>query len=993
MKTLKLVLTISFIGFFSIFSYAQENDKASKKLVCIEFIFGNNNKTKIWDGTMTFKGQTEGSRFLYQNSSKAWRDPYTIINMEDGLVSWKGKSTHETSYDWVIFNNKHTEGYNSEVDLEPFKPFRLHANMEMEEGASLQVNTVQGNFEFNPREFEYGKEQKFLDGQVTVTRIYPALKLTNMDYIHRRYKYHGFPAATSTSDGKTYIVYSTYYEGMSPYRWHQFTEEIPDDFSYLAQKADGDQLNIVVEKGGVIINTFPLTSKGKDIFDIAAITDEEDNIWIAWSERVDGNQDIYYTTITDNKPGEIQRLTKNDGPDIHPALAVNENGVWIAWQGFRGNNFDILYTNLEKAPGSEQTIGKTPANEWQPAIAADSKGNIAIAWDTYKKGDYDVYYALLDNDGNVKKEGPVAATLNFETRPSIVFDDEDRLWVAYELAGNKWGKDNGAPYFIDKGETEGLYKTRSIRVVCIDNGTFYNTNVPADKVIPKETRYSFFYNKGAKPERYQTANTPNHYLNYPVLFKDAENKIGLIYKNHPDMKKEQTGITQWWSYLMSFDGKAWSKPALIYGSFSQMHEKPAVSVAPNGGIKVVHAADRQKNCTSDDPDQFCQNIWISYPEFKGKTYDYELTPIDAPEIAEKPEHVIKEAQNIKAVQAYRTSTNGKTYRILSGDSHRHTSLSGDGGLDSQIEDSYRFALDVASMAWLSNGDHDNGYNEYHWNIIQKYTDIFHIDNHHASLFGYERSCGYPDGHRNVIFSQRGVRVLQRLKWDKSKHTHTSPDVELLYDYLEQFDGICISHTSATTTAGTDWRSLNTRYEPVIEIYQGERMSAECPDCPRFDSTIPYHPVNEKGFYRKALEDGHHLGIVASSDHRSTHISYAMVYAEEFTREGIMEGLKSRQTYGATDNIVLDVKMDGHMMGEVINTKNKTLDIHVIGTDKIKEIVVVKDNKEYKVDHPGKQEVTVQWKDKQKSEGESYYYVRIMQEDGELAWSSPIWVSE
>ncbi len=232
-------------------------------------------------------------------------------------------------------------------------------------------------------------------------------------------------------------------------------------------------------------------------------------------------------------------------------------------------------------------------------------------------------------------------------------------------------------------------------------------------------------------------------------------------------------------------------------------------------------------------------------------------------------------------------------------------------------------------------------------------------------------------------------MLPRLKWDKSKHTHTSPDVELLYDYLEQFGGICISHTSATTTAGTDWRSLNTRYEPAIEIYQGERMSAECPDCPRFDSTIPYHPVNEKGFYRKALEDGHHLGIIASSDHRSTHISYAMVYAEEFSRDGIMEGLKNRRTYGATDNIILDVKMDGHMMGEAISTKNRVLDIHVIGTDNIKEIVVVKDNKEYSVKHSGKQEVRVQWKDKQESDDESYYYVRIMQENGELAWSSPI----
>ncbi len=990
MKTIKLSLTITLISVFSLFSYSQKKDD----LICLELKFGSNNEPKIWDGAMKFKTQTEQSHFLYQNSSKGWRDPYTEINMKDSKITWKGRSTRDTTYQWAIYNNKRTEGYTPAADLDPFKPFRLHTNMEIEEGTSLQVNTEQGDFEFNPGELEFGKTQKYLNGQVSVTRVYPALKLTNMNYIHERCKYHGFPSATSTSDGKTYIVYSTYYEGMSPYRWHRFTNDIPDDFSYLAQQADGDALNVLIEKDGEVVNEFALTSKGKDIFDIATITDKDDNIWVAWSERIDGNQDIYYTKINENKPGKIKRLTNQAGPDIHPALAINDNGVWITWQGFRNNNFDILYTNLEKNPGTEQIVGKTPANEWQPAIAVDSKGNIAIAWDTYKKGDYDVYYALLDQNGKIKKENYIAASLDFEARPSIVFDHEDRLWVAYELAGKNWGKDNGSPFFIEKNkETEGLYETRSIRVMCIDDGSFYNPKVTADKVIPKETRYTFFYNKGAKPELYEIAKTPNHYLNYPVLFKDENNKIGLVYKKSPDLKKRVSGTTQYWSYLMSFNGKSWSNPVLIYGSFSQMHEKPVITVAPGNTIKIIHASDRQKNCTADDPFQFCQNIWISYPEFTGKTYGYKLTKTDTPQIAEKQESAKKEEEDLKALQTYRTTANGKTYRILSGDSHRHSSFSGDGGGDSQVEDSYRYALDAASLAWFNNGDHDNGYNEYYWNIIQKYTDIFHLTNYHTSLFGCERSCGYPDGHRNIIFTQRGIRMLPRLKWDKSKHPHTSPDVELLYDYLEQFNGICVSHTSATTTAGTDWRSLDTHHEPVNEIYQGERMSAECPTCPRFDSTIPYHPVNKKGFYRNPLEDGHYLGIIASSDHRSTHVSYAMVYAEEFTRDGIMEGLKSRRTYGATDNIVLDVQMDGHMMGEVINTNNRTLDIHVIGTGKIKEIVVIKDNKEYTVAHPGKQEVTVQWKDKQINDGESYYYVRIMQEDGELAWSSPIWATK
>ena len=30
------------------------------------------------------------------------------------------------------------------------------------------------------------------------------------------------------------------------------------------------------------------------------------------------------------------------------------------------------------------------------------------------------------------------------------------------------------------------------------------------------------------------------------------------------------------------------------------------------------------------------------------------------------------------------------------------------------------------------------------------------------MYTYERSCSYPDGHRNVVFAQRGVRPLPRL---------------------------------------------------------------------------------------------------------------------------------------------------------------------------------------------------------------------------------------
>ena len=41
--------------------------------------------------------------------------------------------------------------------------------------------------------------------------------------------------------------------------------------------------------------------------------------------------------------------------------------------------------------------------------------------------------------------------------------------------------------------------------------------------------------------------------------------------------------------------------------------------------------------------------------------------------------------------------------------------------------------------------------------------------------------------------------------------------------------------------------------------------------------------------------------------------------------------------------------------------------------------------------PGERQVSFAYRDVDAEPGESYYYVRIQQEDGQMAWASPIWV--
>src|SRR5206468_7968792 len=114
-------------------------------------------------------------------------------------------------------------------------------------------------------------------------------------------------------------------------------------------------------------------------------------------------------------------------------------------------------------------------------------------------------------------------------------------------------------------------------------------------------------------------------------------------------------------------------------------------------------------------------------------------------------------------------------------------------------------------------------------------------------------------HRNCMFVQRGIRTLPRLAPADGKtvvgaNVHPD-DTKMLYRYLKEFDGICASHTSATGM-GTDWRDNDPQVEPIVEIYQGDRMSYEYEGAPRsgYDPQGDKKPAQLGGWQPKGFLD-------------------------------------------------------------------------------------------------------------------------------------------
>jgi hypothetical protein len=64
----------------------------------------------------------------------------------------------------------------------------------------------------------------------------------------------------------------------------------------------------------------------------------------------------------------------------------------------------------------------------------------------------------------------------------------------------------------------------------------------------------------------------------------------------------------------------------------------------------------------------------------------------------------------------------------------------------------------------------------------------------------------------------------------------------------------------------------------------------------------------------------------------------------------------------------------------------------VGTAEIRQVDVIRNNQIVYTSEPHQREVRFQYAGSDEEPRRCYYYVRVMQKNGELAWGSPMWVN-
>ncbi len=919
----------------------------------------------------------------------------------------------------------------------------------------LRFETGPASITFRLNQLGYGKSLWGGNGNVVIQRVpvVQPLATTAAD--------EDYPAMAVGKDGTVYAVYLSFMRGrdFQGDRENLATKESPPtagaasntrmidqpgDLAYLAQPAGGEQLYLRILRDGQWSEPIPVTDGRLELYRPTIAVAGDGRVWVIYSAHLDPDKNLDYGNwellarsfaADGSDPSEPIQVTHADGTDFMPAAATDSKGrVWVTWVGARDDRFHVFTAHQEGSRFSQPTrVSDFEGNEWEPAIASDDQGNLAVAWDTFDKGDYDVFVAMRGDNDQLSEPEPVAASLAFEVRPSMAFDGDGRLWVAYESSGDQWGKDFGA--LKKKGIP--LYQTgRSVAVKVRDEkGSWY---APADVMdaMPGASPSGGRGNAQNRAPRRQpvTAIAPT----YPRLSCGTDGNVWLAFRGKPGTNWRVKVGSVWCEYVTRLTATGWTEAIQIPHSNNILDNRPALATIGSDLFAIFSADGRGETSTPSvedphlpdptqpgpgarNPNEIDPNNQILFIRVRGEDFKQaggpvELTAIDAETPVSEAADVPAERADVQRMRDYRVQLGDESLRIWRGEFHRHTELSPDGGGDGGLLDMWRYAIDAAAMDWIGDGDHDYGNGrEYSWWTTQKAVTLFTLPGHFVPVYSYERSVRYPEGHRNCMFAYRGVRSLPRLPISSPDVFAPAPDTNLLYMYLHYFGGICASHTSATDM-GTDWRNHDPEVEPFVEIYQGDRNNYERPDSPRSavteaklkQSTPEKESIGgwrPKGFVNLALLKGYRLAFQSSSDHISTHLSYCNVLVTEPTREGILDAIRKRRVYGSTDNIVADVRCKvgdrEHFMGEEFSTDTApTLDVRLIGAKKIATVTIIKDDVVVDVREPNVADVHFQWTDPNPTPGKTcYYYVRGEQEPdlegataGELVWASPMWIT-
>lgn len=299
-------------------------------------------------------------------------------------------------------------------------------------------------------------------------------------------------------------------------------------------------------------------------------------------------------------------------------------------------------------------------------------------------------------------------------------------------------------------------------------------------------------------------------------------------------------------------------------------------------------------------------------------------------------------KNLKSLSNGCKCSQENGYKLFWGDMHGQTKLTiGTGSLDEY----YSFARDFAAVDFSGWQGNDFEIDDDKWSKVRQKTKEYNQPDEFITFLGYEWSgITSGGGDNNIFFLDDDEHFYPSSNWLSSNgpvnnEYNAYPLSKLFERFGKRKDVMAIPHIGGRH-GNLDY--YDRRFIKLIEVHS--------------------HHGTFDWFALEAMKRELKVGFVASSDDHTCRLGlsyplsgngnsastsfdvksgYVAVYANDLTRESIWEALNSRRCYASTfGRILLDVKIDGHYMGEEIDYDGiPEIKIDVLGSAPIDNIKI------------------------------------------------------
>jgi len=323
------------------------------------------------------------------------------------------------------------------------------------------------------------------------------------------------------------------------------------------------------------------------------------------------------------------------------------------------------------------------------------------------------------------------------------------------------------------------------------------------------------------------------------------------------------------------------------------------------------------------------------------------------------------------------------FNVYYGNLHNHCNFSDGTGT---VTDAYSTAKYTAKYDFFGLSDHAEMMNSSEWELMKKTADEFNEDSVFASLWGFEWSSPIY-GHSNIIGSDA---------------FHSSVDLSTI-SFSQLVSWVNSHECVAFFNHPGDYGSPNVEFNHFsnnpsqrfvgMELWNGNRGFDHF-----YDNNGYFDNDGGLSYFDEALTQGWRIGAMGGEDDHSatwgSNERRMAILTKELSRSSMLDAIKARRFYSTLDrNIEMSFKIDGYEMGSIIHSGSYPgkITLHDANDEVFTKAELICKGNVMETFNVNDVAPVISFSVTAKPN--DYYYIRVYQQDGDRAISSPIFVDD